>query len=55
MEYKQNREIEQINESTLIAGRDIAKHKHIARAEPGSRKEVAHAYEHSCFGVLCHL
>ncbi|MBA4603415.1 IS110 family transposase, partial [Thermoactinomyces sp. AMNI-1] len=32
MKYKQNRKIEQINESTLIIGADIAKHKHIARA-----------------------
>ncbi len=32
MEYKQNRKIEQINESTLIVGADIAKHKHFARA-----------------------
>jgi transposase len=32
MKYKQNRKIEQINESTLIVGADIAKHKHYARA-----------------------
>ncbi|MFC7443234.1 IS110 family transposase [Laceyella putida] len=32
MKYKQNRKIEQISESTLIIGADIAKHKHFARA-----------------------
>jgi transposase len=33
MKYTQNKKIEQVNESTLIIGADIAKQKHIARAQ----------------------
>jgi transposase len=33
MKYKQNRKLEQITESTLIVGADIAKKVHVARAQ----------------------
>ena len=33
MNYNQNRKISQITENTLIVGVDIAKHKHVARAQ----------------------
>jgi len=33
MEYNQNRKIEQVLESTLIIGADIAKKNHVARAQ----------------------
>jgi hypothetical protein len=33
MNYSQNQRISQITESTLIVGVDIAKHKHVARAQ----------------------
>lgn len=33
MKYKQNQKIKQVSETTLIIGADIAKHKHIARAQ----------------------
>lgn len=33
MNYTQNQRISQITESTLIVGVDIAKHKHVARAQ----------------------
>ncbi|WCK54237.1 IS110 family transposase [Aneurinibacillus sp. Ricciae_BoGa-3] len=33
MNYKQNQRIEQMNEFTLVVGVDIAKHKHVARAQ----------------------
>ncbi|KLU62259.1 transposase [Peptococcaceae bacterium CEB3] len=33
MNYTQRRRIEQITEKTLIVGADVAKHKHVARAE----------------------
>ncbi|WCK52997.1 transposase [Aneurinibacillus sp. Ricciae_BoGa-3] len=33
MNYKQNQPIEQMNEFTLVVGVDIAKHKHVARAQ----------------------
>lgn len=33
MKYNQNRKIEQITDSTLIIGVDIAKHNHVARAQ----------------------
>ena len=33
MKYKQNDKILQLTEDTLIVGIDIAKHKHVARAQ----------------------
>jgi transposase len=41
MRYNQNQKIEQVQETTLIVGVDIAKHKHVARAQDSRGIELS--------------
>lgn len=57
MKYSQNRKIEQVQETTLIIGVDIAKHKHVARAQDfrGFEFGIALAFENSQCGFTSFL
>lgn len=55
MNYNQNRKISQITEETLIVGIDIAKHKHVARAQDFRGMDLSKRliFENSLDGFKC--